>query len=87
MWARASAGVVPGFFLVTAVIGLVDWLLPGPWQSALVPSVLAFCPLWVGVICASLQFAGGRQAWLWLGALAGTGLLLLHALQTLDWVR
>jgi hypothetical protein len=39
------------------------------------------------VICASLQFASGRRAWLWLGALAVAGLALLRALQVLGWVR
>ena len=36
MWARASAGIVPGFFLSAALVGLASWMLPGPWQSTLV---------------------------------------------------
>ncbi|MDO1528073.1 hypothetical protein QMK61_04430 [Fulvimonas sp. R45] len=87
MWARVGAGVVAGFFLSAALVGLACWSLPGPWQGTLVPGVLAFVPVWVGVICASLQFASGRRAWLWLGASAVAGLGLLHALQTLGWVR
>ncbi|MBN8922009.1 MAG: hypothetical protein BGP10_13880 [Rhodanobacter sp. 68-29] len=87
MWARASAGVVPGFFLSAALTGLVGWLLPGPWQSVLVPCVLAFFPVWIGVVCASLQFASGKQAWLWLSVLALAGLGLLRALQMLQWLR
>lgn len=87
MWGRVSAGIVPGFFLSAALIGLACWLPPGPWQSTLVPGVLAFVPVWVGVICASLQFASGRRAWLWLSALAIAALGLLRALQALHWVR
>lgn len=87
MWARVGAGVVAGFFLSAALVGLVCWALPGPWQGTLVPGMLAFMPVWVGVICASLQFASGKRAWLWLGALALAGLALLRALQMLGWVR
>ncbi|QEE24069.1 hypothetical protein CS053_05815 [Rhodanobacter glycinis] len=87
MWGRFAAGVVAGFFLSVALVGLVCWLLPGPWQSTLVPGLLAFIPVWIGVICASLKFASARRAWLWLGALAVAGLLLLRVLQTLEWVR
>ena len=56
MWARLTAGVIPGFVLVAAAINLVCWLLPGPWQSTLVPALLVFFPLWIGVICATLRF-------------------------------
>jgi hypothetical protein len=87
MWARVGAGVVAGFFLSAALVGLACWSLPGPWQGTLVPGLLAFVPVWVGVICASLRFASGRRAWLGLGTLAVAGLALLHALQMLGWVR
>ena len=87
MWGRFAAGVVAGFFLSTALVGLVCWLLPGSWQSTLVQGLLAFIPVWIGVICASLKFASARRAWLWLGALAAAGLLLLRVLQMLEWVR
>lgn len=87
MWARLGAGVVAGFFLSAALVSLVCWLLPGPWQGTLVPGMLAFVPVWVGMICASLQFASGKHAWLWLGSLAVAGLALLRTLQALGWVR
>lgn len=87
MWGRLAAGVVAGFFLSAALVGLVCWLLPGPWQSTLVPGMLAFAPVWVGVICASLQFANAKRAWLWLGISAVAGLALLRLLQALAWVR
>jgi hypothetical protein len=87
MWARASAGVVAGFFLAAAVVGLVSWSLPGAWESTIVPGLLAFFPLWIGVICAAMRFDTERQAWAWLSALALSGLGLLWLLQTAGGVR
>ena len=87
MWARVSAGVVPGFFLATALVGLISWLLPGPWESTMLPGLAAFFPIWLGVICLALRYASGAHAWGWLGALALSGLGLLWLLQSLDWVR
>lgn len=87
MWGRLAAGVIAGFFLSAALVALACWSLPGRWQATLVPGLLAFAPTWVGVICASLRFADGKRAWLWLGTLAVAGLALLHALQASGWVR
>ena len=87
MWARASAGVLPGFFLAAAVVGLVGWLLPGRWESTLVVGLLAFFPLWIGVICAAFRFTSGKRAWGWLSAPALLGLGLLWLLQASGWVR
>jgi hypothetical protein len=87
MWGRASAGVLPGFFLAAALIGLLGWLLPGPWESTMVPCLLAFFPVWIGVICAACRFTSTKRAWSWLGALALCGLALLWLLQTCGWVR
>lgn len=82
MWTRASAGVVPGFFLAAGLLGLCCWLLPGAWQATLVPGLIAFFPLWIGLVCASLAFSGGARAWAWLTALAVLALGLLWWLQT-----
>jgi multidrug efflux pump subunit AcrB len=87
MWGRASAGVVPGFFVAAALVGLVCWLLPGSWQHTLVPGLVAFFPVWVGVICAGFRFANGTRAWLWLSLLAVLGLGTLWSLQAAGWVR
>ncbi|MHB1056790.1 MAG: hypothetical protein ACYC0F_02770 [Rhodanobacter sp.] len=87
MWARASAGIVPGFLLAAALVGLVSWLLPGPWESTIVVGLLAFFPLWIGIVCTSLRFSSGRRAWLWLGGLALPALGLLYLLQMSGWVR
>ena len=45
MWARATAGIVPGFFLSAALVGLVSWMLPGAWQSTIVAGLIAFFPV------------------------------------------
>jgi hypothetical protein len=87
MWGRATAGVVPGFFVAAALVGWVCWSWPGPWQHTLVPGLVAFFPAWVGVICASFKFAGSVRAWSWLGALAVLGLCLLWTAQAAGWVR
>lgn len=87
MWARASAGIVPGFFLAAALLGLVSWLLPGPWESTMVVGLLAFFPLWIGIVCASLRLPSAKHAWSWLSALALAGMGLLWLLQTSGWVR
>ena len=87
MWARASAGVLPGFLLAAALVGLGCWLLPGAWQSTIVAGLLAFFPVWIGVICAAFRFPSGARAWGWLSALALLGLGLLWLLQLSGWVR
>jgi hypothetical protein len=87
MWARASAGVMAGFFLSAALVGLVCWSWPGPWQRTMMPGLIAFLPLWTGVFCISLLFADGKRAWLWLGGCALGGLALLWMLQSFGWVK
>jgi len=85
--ARASAGIIAGFFLAAALIGLASWFWPGPWEATLVMSLLAFFPLWTGLACAAFRFNNGKQAWAWLGTPALIGLGLLRLLQAMDWVR
>jgi hypothetical protein len=87
MWARLAAGVVPGFFLAAALVGLACWLPPGAWQATLVPGLVAFFPVWLAIVCLSLRFASGTRAWLWLTGLAVAGLALLRTLQLAGWVR
>ena len=86
MWARALAGVFPGFFLSAALVGLICWSLPGPWQGTLVPGLVAFFPLWMIVIGASFFFSSGKRAWVWLCASALLALSALWAMQSLQWI-
>ena len=87
MWARATAGILPGFFLAAALVGLVSWLLPGPWEQTLVPGVIVFFPVWVGIIAASFQFRNGKRAWVWISAAAVLAMGLLWGLQWAGWVQ
>ena len=86
MWARALAGIVPGFLLSAGLVGLFTWMLPGPWQATLVPGLIAFFVVWIGVMGASFQFSSGKRAWAWLGGLAAATLGVLWLLQWLQWI-
>ena len=66
MWPRAFAGTVAGFLLAAAATGLLAWVPPGPWQRALVPTLIAFIPLWM--LAALWAFSFQRAA-----RLAGAG--------------
>ena len=87
MWGRATAGIVPGFFVSAAWVGLVSWLLPGPWQSTLVGGALAFFPVWMAVIALAFAFRSGTRAWLSYAVAAALGLSLLWGLRHLQWVH
>jgi hypothetical protein len=86
MWARLTAGVIPGFVLTAASINLVCWLLPGRWEATLVPALLVFFPLWIGVICSALRFSSGIRAWCWLSTLAAALLAASWMLPASGWV-
>lgn len=86
MWARALAGLLAGFFLAAAVTGLLAWLPPGPWQSAIVPSLIAFIPAWMLAALWAFAFRTGLRAWAWLGGSALTGFALLWLLRANHWV-
>ena len=63
MWPRAFAGVVAGFFLAAAATGLLAWGPPGPWQRALVPTLIAFIPLWMLAALWAFSFRSALRAW------------------------
>src|SRR3546814_11703149 len=85
MWSRAGAGLVAGFFLAAALVGLVGWALPGPWQSTIVPGLVAFFPLWIAAAGMAFGLGRGRRAWAWLGGLALACFPLLLELRALGW--
>src|SRR3546814_9766663 len=80
MWSRAGASLVAGFILADALVGLVGWALPGPWQSTIVPGLMAFFPLWFGAAGTAFGSRNGRPARAWLGGLAIAGFARLWAL-------
>src|SRR3546814_16786992 len=84
MWSRAGAGLVAGFCLAAALVGLVGWALPGPWQSTIVPGLVAFFTLWIGAAGMAFGLGSGSRAWAWQGGLALACFALLWALRALD---
>lgn len=87
MWLRALCAIVPGFLLAAGLVGLVSWALPGPWQAALVPGLVALFPVWMVVAAAAFGFASAARAAAWLSGAAASSLALLWLLQWLQWVR
>ena len=87
MWSRALAGVVPGFFLAAALTGLVAWCSPGPWQHAIVASLIFFAPAWMLILGGAFLFADGPRAWSWLSVAAVLAFVLLWALKALGWIH
>lgn len=81
MWMRAFAGLLAGFFLAAAATGLLTWLPPGPWTSALVPGLIAFVPLWMLAALWAFSFRSPTRAWLVLSASAAAGFLALWLLR------
>lgn len=87
MWARALAGLVAGFFVAAAGAGLVAWLPPGPWQSAIVPSLITFIPFWMLAALWAFAFRSGVRAWAALGTSAMAGFALLWLLRAAQLVQ
>ncbi len=81
MWGRALAGLLAGFFVAAAATGLVAWLPPGPWQRVLVPSLIAFIPLWMLAAIWAFSFRSASRAWAVMAATALTGFGLLWLLR------
>ncbi|WP_079222589.1 MULTISPECIES: hypothetical protein [Stenotrophomonas] len=81
MWMRALSGIFAGFFLAAAATGLLTWLPPGPWPSALVPALIAFVPLWMLAALWAFSFRTVARAWLVPAACAAGGFAALWLLR------
>ena len=81
MWSRAIAGIIAGFLLAAAATGLLVMLQPGPWQRALVPTLIAFIPLWMLAALWAFSFRSALRAWLVLGGSAAAGFAVLGLLR------
>ncbi len=77
MIARCLAGTVLGFPLAGMLLALALHWLPEHGQHWLIPVLLLFFPLWVGVMAGSYMFRNGARAWLALGAANGLAFALL----------
>ncbi len=84
MWARFSAGAVLGLPLAFLSTGLASHLWVGGWDQVIVPVLLLFMPVWVGIMAGSVMFRSAKRAWLILAGLNVLTMLLLwgarHAL-------
>lgn len=86
MWLRTIAGLVPGFFLATALTALLCWLPPGPWREWLVPGLVGFAPVWTGVFIGAFVFASPRRAMLAYLLAAALANALFFGLRALAWI-
>ncbi|KAF0814747.1 hypothetical protein IGB42_00802 [Andreprevotia sp. IGB-42] len=79
MWTKFTAGALLGFPLAVALTGLLIWLWPGVWISALIVGLLFFVPLWITAMTTSVLFPRRRDAWLTLAGLNLIAYALLFA--------
>lgn len=87
MWARATAAAIAGFLVAAAATGLLAWLPPGPWQQLIVPSLVAFIPLWMLAALWAFSFRSGAHAWAVMSTVALTGFALLWLLRGNQWMQ
>lgn len=83
-WAKTSAGVILGFGLAVALVGLFAYLGPGGIDpegpenmGRFAPMGYMIPPIWAAVLGFVFLFRSGLSAWLWLG---GANLLAFAAL-------
>ncbi|PSD09559.1 hypothetical protein C7E19_24090, partial [Stenotrophomonas maltophilia] len=60
--------------------GLLAWLPPGPWQRALVPTLIAFIPLWMLAALWAFSFRSALRALVLAGS-AAAGFAVLGLLR------
>ena len=72
MLAKTFAGILLGLPLSMAVVSLAVWLWPHSSESVVIPMLVLFFPLWIGVMACSFLFRSGARAWAWL-AVANLG--------------
>ena len=79
MLSKAIAGILLGAPLSATVLGVILWMWPGQWESAVIPVLVFFFPAWVAVMALAYLFRTATRAWVWLGAanVAAFGLLWL----------
>ncbi|NID16609.1 hypothetical protein [Luteibacter yeojuensis] len=68
MLAKTFAGILLGLPLSMAVVSLAIWLWPHSSESVVIPMLMLFFPLWIGVMAATFLFRRGAHAWMWLAA-------------------
>lgn len=81
-WAKTSAGVLLGFGLAMALVGLLAYLGPGgiaapDGRFTTLRFLMPF--VWIAVFGLVFLFRSGRAAWLWLGGANLLAFALLFA--------
>ena len=77
MMGRCLAGTLLGFPLAGMLLAFALFWLPRHGETVLIPVLLLFFPLWVGVMAGSYMFRSGARAWLVLVAANGAVFALL----------
>lgn len=68
MLAKTFAGIVLGLPLSMALVAVAIWLWPHSSESVVIPMMVIFFPLWIGIMAATFLFRSGVRAWAWLAA-------------------
>jgi hypothetical protein len=66
MLAKTFAGILLGLPLALALIAAAIYLWPGSSESVTLPFLVAFFPVWIGIMGATYMFRSGTRAWAWL---------------------
>ncbi|MDQ7995704.1 MAG: hypothetical protein AAGC76_07600 [Luteibacter sp.] len=66
MLAKTFAGILLGLPLTLALISVIIWIWPVSSEAVTLPVMMAFFPLWVGIMGATYMFRSGPHAWAWL---------------------
>jgi hypothetical protein len=72
MLAKTFAGILLGLPLSIALIAVTIWVWPGSSEAVTLPVMMAFFPLWIGIMAGTYMFRSGVRAWAWL-AVANLG--------------
>ncbi|HET6433672.1 hypothetical protein [Dyella sp.] len=84
MIGRCLAGVLLGFPLSAMTLALAMALSPARGAGWVIAALIAFFPLWTGVMAASYLFRSGARAWLVLGLANAAAFALLQGVR-LSW--
>ncbi|MGF6711064.1 hypothetical protein QFZ41_002028 [Luteibacter sp. W1I16] len=66
MLAKTFAGILLGLPLSMALVAVAIWIWPPSSESVVIPMMVIFFPLWIGIMAATFLFRSGARAWAWL---------------------
>lgn len=68
MLAKTFAGILLGLPLALALVAVAIWVWPGSSESVAMPFLVAFFPVWTGIMGGTYMFRSAARAWAWLAA-------------------